>query len=145
MKVSIRHVEKSQEEQVIIECMEVTGDVEDIRNYAQIKGAVLNGNIGERIYQIRIEDIFYFEAVEKRVFAYTENKVYDIKSRLYQLESDLADRLFCRCSKSVLINLMKLDHIAPALNGRFTATLQNGEKLMVSRQYAASVIRAVQV
>ena len=41
-----------------------------------------------------------------------------------------------RCSKSVVLNLMKLDSISPALNGRFFAHMKNGEKLMISRQYA---------
>ena len=38
---------------------------------------------------IRTEDILYFEAVQNKVFAYTSNKFYEIKSRLYQLEEKI--------------------------------------------------------
>ena len=38
---------------------------------------------------------------------------------------------------------MKLESISPALNGRFTAHMKNGEKIIISRQYVPEIKRTV--
>ena len=49
-----------------------------------------------------------------------------------------------RLSRLVFVlNLMLLDSISPALNGRFFAHMKNEEKLMISRQYASHVKNVV--
>jgi len=58
-------------------------------------------------------------------------------------EKEYESRHFVRCSKSVVLNLLLLDSISPALNGRFFAHMKNGEKLMISRQYASHVRKVV--
>ena len=120
-----------------------TPDIESIRSYALTKGTTLTGSIDERIYQFNLSDIFYFEAVDERVFAYTKSKAYELKIRLYELENAYSDKHFIRCSKSFIINLMKLESISPALNGRFTAHMKNGENIIISRQYVPEIKRAV--
>ena len=52
-----------------------------------------------------------------------------------QLEELLRPRRFCRISKSTLVNLMKIKAIQPDFNGRFTALLRSGEKVLISRSY----------
>ena len=143
MKVYIKLIKDKTDECVIIECVEVTPQIESIRSFALTKGTTLTGTIQERIYQFNLSDILYFEAVDERVFAYTKNKSYELKIRLYELENAYADKHFIRCSKSFVINLMKLESISPALNGRFTAHMKNGEKIIISRQYVPEIKRAV--
>jgi DNA-binding LytR/AlgR family response regulator len=143
MKVQIKHISDKEDECLIIECVEVTPDIESIRSYALTKGMTLTGNIDESIYQFNLSDIFYFEAVDERVFAYTNCRSYELKIRLYELENAYADKHFIRCSKSFIINLMKLESISPALNGRFTAHMKTGEKIIISRQYVPKIKRVV--
>ncbi len=143
MKVRIKQISDKADECLVIECVEVTPDIESIRSYALTKGTTLNGSIDERIYQFNLSEVFYFEAVDERVFAYTTSKSYELKIRLYELENAYADKHFIRCSKSFIINLMKLDSISPALNGRFTAHMKNGEKIIISRQYVPEIKRVV--
>ena len=143
MKVHIRQINDKADECLIIECVEVTPDIESIRSYALAKGATLTGSMDERIYQFNLSDVFYFEAVDERVFAYTESRTYELKIRLYEIENAHSDKHFIRCSKAFVINLMKLEGISPALNGRFIAHMKNGEKIIVSRQYVPEMKRAV--
>ena len=143
MKVRIKQISDKANECVIIECIEVTPDIQSIRSYALTKGTTLTGNIDEGIYQFNLSDVFYFEAVDERVFAYTKGASYELKTRLYELEKAYSDKHFIRCSKSFVINLMKLESISPALNGRFTAHMKNGEKIIISRQYVPEMKRAV--
>ena len=143
MKVSVKKISDRDGEQVIIECVEVTKDIEDIRVYALTKGTTLTGVSGEQTYQFKLENIYYFEAVGERVFAYAKEMVYEVKTRLYELENAYSDKYFVRCSKSFIINLMKLQSISPALNGRFTAHMKNGENIIISRQYVPALKKAV--
>ncbi len=143
MKVRIKQISDKADECLIIECVEVTPDIESIRSYALTKGTTLTGSVDGRIYQFNLSDVLYFEAVDERVFAYTKSKMYELRIRLYELESAYADKHFIRCSKSFIINLMKLESISPALNGRFAAHMKNGEKIIISRQYVPKIKRAV--
>lgn len=63
------------------------------------------------------------------------SQVYELKIKLYEFESLYGERRFFRCSKSVIVNLMKIEYMKPALNGRFIANLTNNENVIISRQY----------
>ena len=136
MRVSIRNILHREDEQVVLECVEMTKDFEDIREYALMKGNILVGYIHDTAYQLDLADILYFEAVGDQVFAYTAEEIYSVKKRLYELETSYEDRKFIRCSKSVLANLMQIESFRPALDSRFLARMKNGEDVMVSRMYA---------
>ena len=144
MRVSIKKIFNKEEEQVIIECVEITSEIRDIHYYIQSKGIELSGIVeGEFQKKFRLEDVYYFEALDEKVFAYTKTQVYEIRKRLYEVEKEYETRHFIRCSKSVVLNLMLLDSISPALNGRFFAHMKNGEKLIISRQYASRLKKVV--
>ncbi|MGN0637612.1 MAG: LytTR family DNA-binding domain-containing protein [Huintestinicola sp.] len=143
MNVIIRNVDSKEKEQVIIECIEVTEEVERIRLFAESSGQTLSGSIDGRLYSVNIGDIYYFEAVDERIFAYSESKVFEVKGRLYEIERKLSESSFLRCSKSTVINLMKIESVSPALNGRFTAHMKNGERVIISRQYVPALKKAV--
>jgi DNA-binding LytR/AlgR family response regulator len=139
MNVRIKKINDKEDECIVIECVEVTPDIESIRAYALTKGTHMSGKINERYYQFKLSDVFYFEAIDERVFAYTKSHTYELKTRLYELENAYENQHFVRCSKSFILNLMMLSHISPALNGRFTAHMKNGEKVMISRQYVPRI------
>ena len=144
MKVSIKKIARKEEEQVIIECTNVTPDIRDIEAYVLGKGTELSGiTLKQHIRQFNLKDVYYFEALDEKVFAYTAGQVYEIKMRLYEVEKAYENYHFVRCSKSVVMNLMLLDSISPALSGRFFAHMKNGEKLMISRQYAPHIKQIV--
>ena len=143
MRVHIKQIENKANECLIIECVEVTPDIQSIRSYALAKGLVLTGSADERLYQFNLSAVYSFEAVDERVFAYTKDRSFELKIRLYELEKAYEDKHFIRCSKSFIINLMKLESISPALNGRFTAHMKNGEDIIISRQYVPQIKRAV--
>lgn len=143
MKVCIKQISDKENECLIIECVEITPEIESIRSYALTSSTTLSGKFNERIYQFNLSDVFYFEAVDERVFAYTKSNWYELKIRLYELENAYSDKNFIRCSKSFIINLMKLESISPALNGRFMAHMKNKEKIIISRQYVSRLKRSV--
>lgn len=104
---------------------------------------VLDTIVDDRIHSFNLADVLYFEAVDERVFACTSRRTQELKIRLYELEKAYRDEHFIRCSKSFLVNLMKLESISPALNGRFAAHMKNGETVIISRQYVPALKRAI--
>jgi len=144
MRVSIRKILSKEEEQVIIECVEITPQIREIHSYVENKGREILGIVdGEYQKRFLLKDVYYFEALDEKVFAYTKEQVYEIRMRLYEVEKSFENQHFIRCSKSVVLNLMLLDSISPALNGRFFAHMKNGEKLIISRQYAPMVKKVI--
>ncbi|MCR5290311.1 MAG: LytTR family transcriptional regulator [Treponema sp.] len=86
--------------------------------------------------QLPLNDILYFEADAEQVFAYTNKEIYQIKMRLYQVESLSRPTGIIRVSKSHLINSHKIQSVRTALNSRLYARMPNGEDVLVSRKYA---------
>lgn len=135
MKTEVLRVKEKKDEKVTIECVAVTSEVQEILLYVQSKGHQVTGMLDGTYTQLMLSDIFYFEALDEHVFAYTKDKVYEIKNRLYEVEERYQEIYFLRISKSIVVNLRKIQTITPALNARFMAHLKNGEQLIVSRQY----------
>lgn len=84
---------------------------------------------------INASDIFYAESVDKKTFIYLKDKVYQTDLRLYQLIDELSHLGFVQVSKSCILNVNVLLSIKSLLNSRMEATLKNGEKILVNRNY----------
>ena len=91
------------------------------------------------ITMLEHKDVYYFESVDNKVFAYCATRVYEIRKKLYELESDLSGTDFLRISKSTIVDLSKIAHLSAAFNGRLEAKLKNGEKIIISRQYVPAL------
>ena len=137
MKLIERTIENPEDDAIILEYHELTQEFEDIKNYILDNGQLFPVyNKEKALIKLKIKEILYFEAVGELVFAYTEQGVFEVKMRLYQVEDKLEKNNVLRASKSFLINLYRIAAVTPALNGRLIATMDNGEKVMISRQYA---------
>ena len=88
-------------------------------------------------------EVFYFEYVDTKVFVYCRSQVYEIKKKLYELEEMLPAQDFIRINKATILNLNKISSLSPTLGGRFEASLKNGEKIIISRQYVNALKEAL--
>lgn len=89
--------------------------------------------------------ILYFEAVENKIFVYTEKEVYETYWKLYELEERFKESTFFRCSKSMILNIEWIEKVSSGFNGRFEAKLLNGKKVIISRQYAKVLKQKLQI
>lgn len=92
---------------------------------------------------VNILDIYYIESVDKKTFVYLENAVYRTDFRLYQLKDKLRAYGFVQISKSCILNINTLESIRPLFNSRMEATLKNGEKVNINRNYLNGVKNAL--
>ena len=90
------------------------------------------------LVKIKWCDIFYFESVEKKSFVYTENDIFNINKRLYEIESEMTNE-FVRCSKSCIINLSKVKQFKTSFGSRLEVVMINNEKIIVNRNYVKEI------
>lgn len=135
MKVVIECKEDNELE-IVIRCNNIDDEVRRIIALFEEKQVII-GKLDNRSYQIKVDDIYYLEANEDRMFIYCKDKVYETSLRLYELEDTLNPRMFVRISKSILLNLNKLASVRAMLNGRYEAYLINDEQLIITRHYVS--------
>ena len=143
MKIRILKIAHNEPEELEIRCHEVTEEVEEIVTFVKSRQGRLTGVIEGRQYEVPVTDIYYVEAVDNTVFIYGQQQIYKARQKLYELEGILRERYFLRVSKSLILNLMKVKSIKPALNGRYSAILQSGEEVIISRKYVSDLKRAL--
>lgn len=136
-------IERSEPERVEIFCHALSDEVREIVAFVKSRRGQLTGTLDDRQYEVPVTDIFYIESVDNKVFLYTKDKVYETKQKIYEFESTLQEKYFLRVSKSMLLNLMKVEAIKPALNGRFSAVLRSGEQVIITRKYVPALKRAL--
>ena len=135
MKVTILEKKPEEENEIIIKCDYLDDNLTKLINQFKNNKAKMNFYKDSKIVFVEPDEVLYFESVDDTVFAYTKDCVYETKSKLYQLENDLPSDAFFRANKAVIVNLNKIDSLAPVFGGRFEAVLENGYKVIISRNY----------
>ena len=135
MRVTVERIGREKEEQVLIQCHEVTESIREIERFVKLRQEKLEGYDADRMYCIPLSDVYYAEAVDNRLYIYTEKNVYELKMKLYAFEENYCSGEFFRCSRTAVVNLMRGSYLRPGLNGRLSARLTNGEDIIISRKY----------
>ena len=138
-KVTIREIDKNEEEEIVVRCHEIDDEVLTIVNKLKKNETVLLGNKNNEVFRIAVKDIFYVESVDNKTFIYVTDNVYESKLKLYEIEQLLSSTKLFRCSKSMILNISKIRSVAPSVNGRFEAKLMNNETVIISRQYVPNL------
>ena len=138
MKIIIKDPAPEEEDSVIISVKCMTDSVMQAINILKSPDS-LTVYIDERAFLLPVGEVFYAESVDLKTFVYAEKAVYRSRLKLYEIEEVLNESDFLRISKQVIVNVRKIKSVSPAGEGRFLATLKNGEEVLVSRQYVPSL------
>lgn len=139
MRIIIEEPLDDGEDEIILRCRDLNDELMQLIYGLKMYDKKLTGSSNGKIYFIDPTDVFYFEAVDNKVFIYCEKQVYETKMKLYEIEAVYMNTDYFRASKSSILNLQKIVNIKAAFNGRFEAELLNGEKIIISRQYVPSL------
>lgn len=135
MKLSVERIPRNNEEEVRIRCHDPEETwVMAIRAVA-VGAATVIGTADDRQYRLKLSNVYYFEVVNGRSFLYCEKDIFSCRQKLYEFEALCSGSMLFRCSKSMILNADKIVCVRPSLSGLFEATLDNGEKAVISRQY----------
>lgn len=139
MKIIIEDVAEGEEEQIIIRCSEINNEILHLLSDIKSQQLSIIGYEQNVIHKLSPAEVYYFDTVDNKTFAYCSSKVFEIRKKLYELEAEFENTDFLRISKSVILNIRKIKRINPAFSGRFEAFLDNGEKIIISRQYVPNL------
>lgn len=135
MRIIIESPQAGEEDVVIVRCAAPDQRLISLLLSFQTAKTDFTGYQNDRIVRLNYQDVYYFEANENRVFAYGHSEVYEVKYKLYELEEMFTPLDFVRCSKSMIVNMEKIESLSPLFSGKLEAHLKNGEKIVISRQY----------
>lgn len=144
MKLTVEEDEKLTETEITIKCKKKD---EKIKKLIEMIGTYyinVNGKKDGENYRLSLDDIYYFEAVENRVFAYVKKDVYEVNYKIVELEEVLKNTSFIRISRTVILNILKIERVSTLVNGRILANLDNGEKIIITRLYAKEFKKKLQ-
>ncbi|SDZ45847.1 LytTR family DNA-binding domain-containing protein [Bacillus sp. 166amftsu] len=141
MKVNINIIEKLKEESCTFYVHKVTSFILDMISTLENSSddyLIVNSIHKNEQEKISCSTIYYLEYLERKVFIYTKENIFEIKSPLYKLQYTLPDN-FIRISKNIIVNIHFLNKFSAKASGNIEALLSNGENLIVSRKYVSSL------
>lgn len=139
MELSVREDPALDDVRVRIDCPRIDGRVRRIVEAAEMEDRRLSGTSDGYLCMVGVAEVLYAETVDGRTFLYTEDKVVESALSLAELEAGLRGTEFVRASRQMLVNLAHVKGLRPYLNARLELALDNGERVVASRQYAPAV------
>ena len=142
MKVDIKQIEFGEDE-VILRYRERTPGIQRIIDAIDAGNKRIPAKTDNETVMISPEEILYIESVDDKIFAYLKREVVRLEGSLASVLTDLADDRFFRCSKSMIINIEKVERLRSMSSNRIDATMEGGEHILISRTYASDFRRVL--
>lgn len=136
MKISININENITETEIVINSRSLTPEIEKIITALRMLDSQITVSKDGESYILDAAKIVYVESVDRRTFVYTEKDCFESKLKLYEIEEMLCSMGFLRISKACLVQLKYIRSLKAEINRKLRLTLENGEQIIVSRQYA---------
>lgn len=136
MKISININPRLAETEIVINCGSLTDEVESIIAAIRMADNQITVIKDGETHILDISKIAYIESVDRKTFVYTESDCYESKLKLYEIDGRLCGSNFLRISKSCIVRLKYIRSMKSEFDRRIRITLENGEQLIASRQYA---------
>ena len=142
MKITIEIDENCIEDEVIIRCKELNESVSRINKLiadASKKDRKMTLYKSEKEFYIDISEILFFESDSDCVRAHTQDDMFTVKYKLYELENILPSE-FCRISKSTIVNALKIYSITRNITASSLVEFEGtNKKVFASRSYTKNL------
>lgn len=143
MKIHINIDDTAKDTEISVTCSKLTPEIETLLATLRMLDSQMTVMKDGETFFVDVADIYYIESVERKTFVYTKDEVYESKLRLYEMEERLCAGGFFRAGKSCIIQIRYIRSIRTDIDRKLRVTLENGEKLMVSRQYSDELKRRI--
>ncbi|MGT2846096.1 LytTR family DNA-binding domain-containing protein [Streptococcus massiliensis] len=136
MKIRIELDETITEAELVIRAPQLTDQIQQIQALLkEFDRKPLIFYKGTSEYFLDVTKILFFETDGDKVFAHTGDNAYEVKLKLYELE-DYLPRIFCRISKSTIVNAKKIYSLDKSFSGTSSISFYETHKQThVSRHY----------
>ena len=140
MRYTVNQI-RSGDDELILNYKQINAEVEAVLAFMEKHQKKLVGKSeGETIIFLP-QEILYIEKVDEKTFACTMDKVIQLDVSLATAELILDDESYFRCSKSMIVNVNKVEKLKSMPSNRIDATLVSGEHIIISRTYASDFRR----
>ncbi|MFP4187156.1 MAG: LytTR family DNA-binding domain-containing protein [Acholeplasmataceae bacterium] len=135
MKINLKRQPSFGEPVVTIECDEQDDTIQEILNC--LDASLVTGKKNGRTFVFKPNQIYYVESIEDAGYLYTKDDIFDCKYRLYEAEK--MSPFFIRVNKQTVLNYRKIKAFKSTYNGKLEATLLNGDRIEISRNYVKAL------
>jgi len=135
LDILFKQPKDGEKDHIVVKCRVISPELSDLLGQIEDADKALVAYAEEEIYRIKPSDVYYIEAIDKKIFLYCENVVYESKQKLYEFEEMLNLTAFMRISRSAIVNISKVKSMSVALYGRLEVILKNDERVIVTRSY----------
>lgn len=125
------------EDELILNYQQMNPEVEEVLFFMEKHRKKLVGKRDGETIVFSPQDILYVEKVDNRTFAYTVDNEIQLDLSLHAIEMMLGEESYFRCSKSMILNVNRVERLKSLSSNRIDATLTNGEHIIISRTYAS--------
>jgi DNA-binding LytR/AlgR family response regulator len=139
MKLVLNEQRDISETEVEIRYAAMNITIQNLINHIEQGERYIYGEENGREYRILTNDIYYAESIDRKTFIYTKSNVFRSELKLYKLLDRLKNHNFVQVSKFCILNINVLENIQTLFNSRMEGTLENGEKVMISRTYIPGI------
>ncbi|MDF2512721.1 MAG: LytTR protein [Herbinix sp.] len=129
------HKPDLEENRIDLYYSKIDQETEDIIKYLEQYNKMLVGKNDHETTWIHPSDIYYCEMVDRKCYSYLKESVWQIDISLQMLLDQYGSLGYVRISKSMLINIYKIDKLKSDINMRVNIILQNGETVILNRTY----------
>lgn len=144
MRARIELSDDSSPNEVVIYCRQVTPEIEalvhTIERFEPGKQQLTYFK-GDEQYYLSLREILFFETEADHVYAHTADQLYEVRMRLYELETTLPG-YFVRASRSAIISIMHVFSVQKGLTGLSLLSFRRSHKeIYCSRMYGKELMR----
>ena len=142
MKLNIKIDANVEEPEALITTARMTDEVNKVVDFISKLDevtTVITGIKDDKVELLEPASLVRIYAEDGKVFAKTQQELYQLRLRLYELEERLDDSLFVRISNSEIVNLKKVKSLDLSFVGTICMELSNGEVSYVSRRYVSKI------
>lgn len=132
--------------EIIIKAPEMTEEVKSITDsIIEMSNSAkqIIGTKDNRIYLLTMDEIMSFYSQERNNYCKTQNGIFKIKEKLYELEAKLTKGNYVRISNSCIINLKYVDSFDTSIIGTIEVIFKDGTKEYVSRRRVKDVMKKI--
>ena len=132
------YINETEEEKVLIYAKERTKLVDEIESLVKSTNIDLTGIYNEEIIKINVNDVSCFISENNKVYALIDEKKYQIKQRLYQIE-EMHLKSFIKLNQSCIANKNRIKKFESTIGGALKVIFKNGYIDYISRRELKNV------
>lgn len=128
---------------ITIDAPELTDKIQDIIKYISNINIVSNqimANKDNKIYFIDLEKVICFFSKDKYNYVRTNEDIYRIKYKLYELENLYSQKRFIRISNSCIININQVECFDTSILGTIIVRLKDNTQEIVSKRRVKQIM-----